>query len=147
MVEPIFHVARESEWVAARPTGDYAGSSHDISEVGYVHAAYAHQLDHVLELLFASVTEPLVVLAIDPERLDAPVEEGPAASGEQFPRIYGRINREAVTEVRPVLRTDRHDDLRTSVTPATPRPAWPVPIAVVVLVCLLLGLVLGIVLT
>lgn len=108
----IFHVAVAAEWLAARSTGEYDGT----------HAAYEEQLPWVLEHGFGGVREPLLVLAIDPARLRAPVRDVvDPGSGRAFPHVLGRINRDAVVEVRQVQDGPVGDDLHgAGATPPVP---------------------------
>jgi uncharacterized protein (DUF952 family) len=103
----LFHIALASDWSAAQQVGEYRISTlgRTLNEVGFVHASYAGQVAGVLAALYSGITEPLLLLAIEPERLGCEVrlEEG-APGGELFPHIYGPIPVAAVTEVTPVSR-------------------------------------------
>ena len=52
------------------------------------------------------MTEPLVVLVIDPARLGCPVRVEEVPGGDCFPHIYGPIPPAAAVEVRPVRLVD-----------------------------------------
>jgi uncharacterized protein (DUF952 family) len=103
---PIYHLALLSDWEAARPAGEYAVSTRGrtLAEVGFIHASRADQWAGVRERFYADVTEPLVLLVIDPTRLAAEVREEPVPGSEPrrqetFPHVYGPI------EVGAVVRT------------------------------------------
>lgn len=101
----IFHLALASEWEAARRSGSYATSTRGrtLAEEGFIHASRADQWQAVRDRFYADETEPLVLLVIDPARLDAPVAvEAVADSAETFPHIYGPLNTSAVVQVLPV---------------------------------------------
>jgi uncharacterized protein (DUF952 family) len=106
--EHLFHVALAADWQAAREAGDYRVSSlgRALEEEGFLHASYAHQWPGVLAAYYSKLEEPLVLLEIDPDRLDVPVVvEAPAGSGpgaEQFPHVYGPLPVDAVVAVRPL---------------------------------------------
>jgi uncharacterized protein (DUF952 family) len=101
--ERIFHIALESEWEAAALSGDYRTSTlgRSLAEEGFIHASRRHQLDGVRRLFYAQVTEPLVVLEIEPDRLKVPLRlEAPPGADEAFPHIYGPLPVDAVVAVR-----------------------------------------------
>jgi uncharacterized protein (DUF952 family) len=103
VTEPIYHLALARDWAAAQASGAYAVSTlgRTLAEVGFVHAARADQWRGVRDRYYAGVTEPLVLLVIDPGRLAAAVREEPAPGlDETFPHVYGPIEVSAVVEVR-----------------------------------------------
>jgi uncharacterized protein (DUF952 family) len=104
--EHVFHVALASDWQAAQEAGDYRVSTlgRSLEEEGFLHASFSHQWPGVLAAYYADVEEPLVLLEIDPDRLDVPlVVEAPAGSGaEEFPHVYGPLSLAAVVGVRPL---------------------------------------------
>ncbi|RZI84569.1 MAG: DUF952 domain-containing protein [Microbacterium sp.] len=100
--ELIYHLALVSDWEAAQAAGDYRVSSLGVTleQEGFLHASRADQWEGVKQRYYSDVTDPLVLLVIDPARLTAPlvVEEAPG-SGETFPHIYGPLNLDAVVEL------------------------------------------------
>ncbi len=97
----IFHVATVADWEAARTSGSYTTSTlgRTLAEEGFIHASRADQWQGVRERFYADVTEPLVLLVIDTDRLTSPVIEEPVAdSSETFPHVYGAINPSAVVD-------------------------------------------------
>lgn len=105
---PIFHVATLADWDAAQAAGAYTTSTYGVSlaQEGFIHASRAEQWPAVLERFYADVTEPLVLLVIDPDRVTVPIVEEPPAPGvaETFPHLYGPLDPAAVVEVRPLAR-------------------------------------------
>jgi uncharacterized protein (DUF952 family) len=100
---PIFHIALERDWAEAQGTGVYGVSTRGatVDEVGFIHASFEAQLAGVASRYYAAVDEPLVVLVIDPDRLDVPlVIEEVEGAGEAFPHIYGPLPVSAVVGVR-----------------------------------------------
>lgn len=99
----IFHIATLADWEAAQRTGAYTTSTRGVSleQEGFIHASRADQWEGVRAAYYADVTEPLVLLEIDTDRLDAPVVEEPPAPGvdEVFPHVYGAIAPGAVVGV------------------------------------------------
>jgi len=102
--ESIFHIAEADKWRAASAAGEYRWSTLDrtLEEEGFIHASEAHQWEATLERFYAAYEGELVLLTVDPERLDVPLvrEVGNPVTGEQFPHLYGPLNVDAVTEVR-----------------------------------------------
>jgi uncharacterized protein (DUF952 family) len=102
--ENIYHLALVRDWDAAVAAGEYTISSLGVTlaEEGFIHASRADQWEGVKQRYYSDVTDPLVLLVIDPARLTATlvVEEAPG-TGETFPHIYGPLNLDAVVEQRP----------------------------------------------
>jgi uncharacterized protein (DUF952 family) len=101
----IFHLATVAEWDAARASGAYTTSTigRTLAEEGFIHASRADQWQGVRERYYADVTEPLVLLVIDTDRLTSPVVEERVGEGpETFPHVYGPINPDAVVQALPV---------------------------------------------
>ena len=102
----IFHIATASDWQQAQASGAYTTSTRGVTleEEGYIHASRADQWEGVRAAYYADVTEPLVLLEIDTDLLDAPVVEEVPAPGmtETFPHVYGAISPLAVVSVRPL---------------------------------------------
>jgi uncharacterized protein (DUF952 family) len=104
----LYHLALACDWEAARAAGEYRRSTlgAGLDEVGFVHAAFAHQVAGVADRYYAGVTEPLVLLHLDEARLRVPWQVDPVpGSPEGFPHVYGPIDLAAVVEVTPVTRT------------------------------------------
>lgn len=107
MAELIYHCSLVSDWTAATAAGEYTVSTRGrtLAEEGFLHASYARQVDGVLSRYYADVTEPMVLLVIDPDVLTVPlVPESPPGADEQFPHIYGPLDPAAVVEVAPLVR-------------------------------------------
>lgn len=102
----IFHLALASDWEAARAEGAYTVSTRGrtLAEEGFIHASRADQWPAVRERFYADVTEPLLLLKIDTDRLDVPLVEEPAVPGgtETFPHLYGPLRVDAVVQALPL---------------------------------------------
>jgi uncharacterized protein (DUF952 family) len=100
----IFHVAFAGQWEAAREVGSYRWSTRGKSlddGAAFIHCSYADQVATVANSFYADVTEPLVLLVIDVERLvSALCDEDLDGIGISFPHLYGPLNPDAVVEVR-----------------------------------------------
>ncbi|MER6831653.1 DUF952 domain-containing protein [Streptosporangium sp. NPDC000563] len=99
----ILHLALASDWEAARQAGEYRVSTlgRTLDDVGFIHACAGHeQLLGVAERFYRDVTDPLVLLSVDPTGLDVRMEV-PDDTPEAFPHIYGPLPLSAVTSVLP----------------------------------------------
>ncbi|MEV6987128.1 DUF952 domain-containing protein [Sphaerisporangium sp. NPDC051017] len=104
----ILHLALADDWTAAVGAGEYRVSTlgRTLAQEGFIHAcADLEQLRGVAGRYYGGVSEPLVVLAIDEERVGCPVvREVPDGAEEAFPHIYGPLPVSAVVEVTPFSR-------------------------------------------
>ncbi|QGG96392.1 DUF952 domain-containing protein [Actinomarinicola tropica] len=103
----IYHIARRALWDEAVRTGRYEQSTVDrtLAEEGFIHASRAEQVQGVADRYYQDVAEELVLLVIDPDRLDVELRyEAPPGRGESFPHLYGPLDPAAVVEVRPLPR-------------------------------------------
>ena len=102
----IFHIATLADWQQAQASGAYTTSTRGVTleQEGFIHASRADQWEGVRAAFYADVAEPLVLLEIDTDLLDAPVVEEPPAPGvtETFPHVYGAIAPRAVVAVTPL---------------------------------------------
>ena len=101
---PILHITERALWDAARERGSYEWSTRGrtLQQEGFIHCSTRSQLPRVATFLYGSYDGPdeLVVLVVDPARLDAPLKyEAPEPGGEEFPHVYGAIPVGAVVEV------------------------------------------------
>ncbi|WP_327401372.1 DUF952 domain-containing protein [Streptomyces sp. NBC_01288] len=101
---PILHMTERALWDAARERGSYEWSTRGrtLQEEGFIHCSTRTQLPRVAAFLYGSYDGPdeLVVLVVDPARLDAPLKyEAPEPGGEEFPHVYGAIPVGAVVDV------------------------------------------------
>ncbi|WP_380163823.1 DUF952 domain-containing protein [Jannaschia sp. R86511] len=103
----LLHLTEPADWAEAQRAGSYDRSSRGLSlgEVGFVHCAWAHQVEAVAARVYGDHEGELVVLRIDPDRLGVEVvQEAAEPGGETFPHVYAPIPVEAVVGVEPVTR-------------------------------------------
>jgi uncharacterized protein (DUF952 family) len=106
-VPEIFHLALRPDWEAARAAGgpyEISTRGRTLREIGFIHACRTRdQVDRVRRSFYADLDarEDLLLLVIDPDRLEAPVRHEPA-DGDIFPHIYGPVPLDAVIQVRPL---------------------------------------------
>ncbi|MET7335738.1 DUF952 domain-containing protein [Nonomuraea sp. NPDC005650] len=97
MTALIHHLALRADWDDARKAGEYRISTlgHTLEEIGFIHCSRdLAQLRGVHSAFYAHLTEPLLILDIDPTGLDIRLEDG-------FPHLYGPLPITAVTAVHP----------------------------------------------
>jgi uncharacterized protein (DUF952 family) len=108
--ERIFHIATRADWLQARETGTYTTSTagRTLDEEGFIHASRRDQVEGVFSRYYATAGEPLVLLVIDPARLESEVRVE-AVGDDTYPHIYGPITPQAVVEVVPLDHRGRQD--------------------------------------
>ncbi len=101
----IFHLAFASDWASAQESGAYTMSTRGrtLAEEGFIHCSRGNQWPLIRDRFYGDVTEPLLLLQIDTDRLDVPVldEPGEPGSQETFPHVYGPIALDAVVKAIP----------------------------------------------
>jgi uncharacterized protein (DUF952 family) len=103
----VFHLALASDWEDALAAGEYRVSTigKSLEEEGFLHMSYAAQWPGVLAAYYRDVTEPLVLLEVDPGRVGSPVVVAAPAGAAQgaggFPHVYGPLPVDAVVAVHP----------------------------------------------
>ncbi|RYE80415.1 MAG: DUF952 domain-containing protein [Myxococcales bacterium] len=104
----IFHIATAADWAAATRAGEYRISTRGrtLDDEGFIHAAYREQVGDVYDEFYADVTEPLVLLHIEPSRLTSELRED-RVGDRVFPHVYGPLNRQAVVDAQPLDATGR----------------------------------------
>lgn len=131
---PLYHLVSESEWRDAKLRERYAPES--LQREGFVHcAATPEQVLGVAQAFFASLREPLLLLAIDPAKLGARVVSEaaapvdgvalPDAGAERFPHVYGPIERNAIAGVATLGRGDGRFAWPARFEPLAPGAAPP----------------------
>lgn len=100
--EFLLHLCGQRDWEAAKAQGELCPAS--LSEAGFIHLSTREQVHLPANRLYAGRTD-LVLLHIDPERLDSPLRWEPGVSTDpesmRFPHLYGRLPAAAVMNVTP----------------------------------------------
>jgi uncharacterized protein (DUF952 family) len=109
--ESIYHITTAIAWQTAQVQGAYTAPS--LSTEGFIHCSYAHQVPETAALYFQEQSG-LVLLAIDPARLAAPLKLEPSRKGDIFPHLYGPLNLDAVLQCSPLTTEDRRNFLPQS---------------------------------
>ncbi|MGQ4597708.1 DUF952 domain-containing protein [Nocardia sp. R6R-6] len=97
----LVHLCTVSEWLSARQTGEHCPPS--LEEAGYIHLSAPRQVHLPANRLFAGRRD-LVLLRIDPGRLNSPIKWEPGVPTDPesmlFPHLYGPLPVSAVTAVQ-----------------------------------------------
>ncbi len=95
MKEYIYHITSREAWSTSQGKGFYATES--LSRQGFIHCSRRDQVVRVANA-FYSAQPNLILLEMDPERLQASLqmEPGTEKPEELFPHIYGPLNLDAV---------------------------------------------------
>ena len=94
----IYHLTNKTDWAAAQPAGEYEAPS--LAEEGFIHCSKdVAQMLRVADRLYGDRTD-LQSLDLDLEKLNSTVKYEPSRSGEVYPHLYGKLNLDAVLQVR-----------------------------------------------
>lgn len=101
----IFHIATDADWRRTLETGTYTTSTvgRTLEEEGFIHASRRDQVQGVFDRYYRGLGEHLVLLTIDPARLESEVRVEPVGD-DTYPHVHGPINRSAVVDVVPLDR-------------------------------------------
>lgn len=102
MKKYILHFTPEESYLAAKPKRFYLPDNFD--QEGFIHCSLPSQVVETANR-HARGRQDLVLLIIDPEKVNAPIRYENTTGGiEKFPHIYGKLNLDAVMgafEFRP----------------------------------------------
>ena len=100
--QPLFHLALKGDWEQAQDSGTYQWSTRGmrLTEVGFIHCSWQEQVPKTFERFYADAGE-IVLLEIDPIRLNSPLRADAIPTGELFPHLYGPLHIEAVRSITP----------------------------------------------
>jgi uncharacterized protein (DUF952 family) len=91
----ILHICARADW----PPADGLYRADSLATEGFIHCSDRGTVHLPANRLFAGRTD-LVLLLVDPDRLDAPLRWEPAEpGGPWFPHVYGPIPADAVVSV------------------------------------------------
>lgn len=110
--ERIFHIATAADWRRALETGTYRTSTvgRTLDEEGFIHAARREQVQGVFDRYYRGLRDDLVLLTIDPSRLESEVRVE-TVGDDTYPHVHGPINRGAVLEAVPLDKRGRTETL------------------------------------
>ena len=100
MADLIFKLCTSEEWAAAEAAGVYDGSDLDKAD-GFIHLSTAATVKQTASLYFADLPD-VVLVAVDPGKIEAPLKWEESRGGQLFHHIYGPLNLDAVAWVKPL---------------------------------------------
>ena len=88
------------DWAEFEAAGLSLQSTRDrtLAEEGFIHCSYTDQVEGTLQRFYGDLDD-VVVLTLDPHRLDAEIVDEAAEDGTLFPHVYGPLTIGAVVEV------------------------------------------------
>lgn len=99
----IYHIILPQDLDEVSKGDSYAAAS--LADEGFIHCSFERQLAGVIERYYAD-QKKLVVITIDTERLTSPLVVEPSTNDEEYPHIFGEINREAMIKFTEIDNTD-----------------------------------------
>ena len=98
MIEPLYHLATREDWNVRSTT--YVPAP--FASEGFIHLSTGPQIAGVAARFYRN-RDDLLLLTIDPQRLEAPVRYENLEGGDTlFPHLYGPLELGAVLAIEPV---------------------------------------------
>ena len=85
----IYHICQENEWVVAKRSGIYTGSSQDQSD-GFIHFSSVSQIVESANKHRAG-QDNLILLEVDEYKLGPLLKWEVSRNNEEFPHLYGEL--------------------------------------------------------
>jgi uncharacterized protein (DUF952 family) len=95
----LLHICTEHAWKKCEPFADYTPD--DFARDGFVHCCLPNQLAGVLDRYFNGQSD-LWLLTIDERRLSALLKFEIGPTGDEFPHVFGPINRDAIVKTEKI---------------------------------------------
>jgi uncharacterized protein (DUF952 family) len=92
----ILHITRQEDWQQAQGVGVYRGDT--LVSEGFIHCSTPQQVIGVAHRFYLGQAG-LVLLGINSDQVQAPIQYERTENDEFFPHIYGALNLDAVTQV------------------------------------------------
>ncbi|GHN01236.1 hypothetical protein WSM22_27250 [Cytophagales bacterium WSM2-2] len=93
----IYHITTSQDWESQKDKPDFLPA--DYHKEGFIHCCTSEQLAGVMERYFKGKTG-LALLHLDESKLKAELKFEASTNDEEFPHLYGAINREAIIAVK-----------------------------------------------
>jgi len=91
-----YHITTPENWAEFEDKDFYEAES--LQTEGFIHASFAEQLEETLKIHYKNVAQVLL-LTINSDLLTSKLVVEKSRNGEDFPHIYGAINKSAVTAI------------------------------------------------
>ena len=95
----ILHVTERTDWLSQKHSETFSPA--DLQREGFVHCCTKEQLPGVLERYFKG-RKDLVLIHVDERKLSSPLKYEASTNNEEFPHIYGTINKAAIIAVNDI---------------------------------------------
>jgi uncharacterized protein (DUF952 family) len=106
----IYHIADQNHWELAQTNRMYVHPT--LHSEGFIHCSAESQVEATANIHFNTADE-ILLLYIDPSKLESDIKYEMASRGEEFPHIYGPVNIESVVKTKRVKRrADGHYRIR-----------------------------------
>lgn len=92
-----YHITTPEQFAKFADKDYYEAES--LQTEGFIHASFAEQLEETLQIHYKNVSRVLL-LTVDSELLTAKLTVEKSRNGENFPHIYGAINKSAIVATR-----------------------------------------------
>jgi|TARA_B110000444_G_scaffold33966_1_gene29365 uncharacterized protein (DUF952 family) len=99
----IYKIIDNDEWLKAKSSGIYSGSSKDIQD-GYIHFSGEEQVESTLKKYYSNQNN-LLLLKVETLKLDHLIWEQ-ASDGNMFPHLYSKLNLTNVVEEFEIVLTE-----------------------------------------
>ena len=94
-IDLLFHITTNEEWKTYSSKGYIEPES--LTLEGFIHTSKGDQVEDTANRLFNG-REGVLLLVIDPLRIQEPIKYESAENGLKYPHIYGRISIDAVID-------------------------------------------------
>jgi uncharacterized protein (DUF952 family) len=91
-----YHITTPAQWAKFDDEDFYEAES--LTTEGFIHASFAGQLEETLKIHYKNVREVLI-FTVDADLLTSRLVVEKSRNGEDFPHIYGTINKSAITAI------------------------------------------------
>lgn len=91
-----YHITTPENWAEFEDKDFYEAKS--LQTEGFIHASFAQQLEETLKIHYKNVAQVLL-LTINSDLLTSKLVVEKSRNGEDFPHIYGAINKSAITAI------------------------------------------------
>lgn len=91
-----YHITTPEKWAEFKDKDFYEAES--LKTEGFIHASFSEQLEETLKIYYQDAREVLI-LTVDSEKLTSKLIVEKSRKGEDFPHIYGVINKSAIVRI------------------------------------------------
>ncbi len=93
----IYHIVLPETWENFKNEQFYQAES--LRSEGFIHCSFAEQLEGVLQRYYKDA-EKVLILTLETEKLTSKLINEPSTGGAIYPHIYGKINADAIVELK-----------------------------------------------